>query len=527
MSFNGLIAQLPIGLSGLTGTHSLSQVVLTQLLAAENLTFENGTLQKEGGALKYNASAISGSPKILGAWDWFPTTVLQRLVVFTADGKLLKDTGSGSFGTVLATGLSITSGPITSVPVFVEGGSEFILNPKKLFIFTGANQLKVLSGDGIAVTNVSKPSADWAGTFPVCGTLHDNRLWGAMQHRVYFSQFSDHEDFQDSTNAGSLAIYPGEGESIVSIMSFKGQLLVFKYPSGIYVVNTTDPTIVNWTVTRLSKVLGAAGSGVVINIDDDVLFCDPGGVFHLISATQEQGDYGLDSASKAAQMDSFIRDNLSLVRLRNAQAVFYSAKREVHFGLSQTGAGPNNSRLVVDINVTAALRWRYSDRDINETLFLRRDVSGVPRLACGTSDGFIYLLDQVSRVKDGQGYVGKFQSPHLDMSHIDPTYATKRKNGHFLELIVEPKGNWNLLVDIYWDGKYHETVSFNMGVTGDTIGNFELDTDVLGADQVLNQKKRITGSGRRISIVGYNSGVGEDFSVSSFFLHYTLGTEML
>src|SRR5712664_28025 len=389
MSFSGLIIPLPIGTGGLTGTHSMSQVGLDKLIVAQNLTYENGTLQKEGGATKYNSAAMTGAPTILGGYDWWPTTSLQRMVTFASDGTLKKDSGAGTFPVTLASGLSIVNGPVTTVPVFVEGGQEALANNSKLFVFTGANQLKVLAADGATVANVALPPADWSAQFPNCGCLHNNRMWGALGHRLYYSQFTNHEDFADVTNAGTLAVYPGEGERIVAIASYKGALIVAKYPRGMYVVNTTDPTVANWSVKRLSGPIGIAGSGCMINIGDDLLLLDPAGVFHLLSSTFEFGDMGLDTASRAARMDTFLADNCILNRLQNAQGVFYPAKREVHFAVTKSGT-INNGRLGVDLNQTGLLRWRFSDRDINESLWLRKDTNNIPRLMMGDASGFVY-----------------------------------------------------------------------------------------------------------------------------------------
>lgn len=527
MAFAGYIVPLPIGTGGLTGTHSMTQVELDKLLVAQNLTYENGTLQKEGGAVKYNSAAIAGAPIILGGYDWWPSSAVQRMVVFTDAGKLLKDAGSGAFATTLASGLSTTgSGGTVALPLFVEGGQEALANNKKLFIFTGGNQVKVLSGDGATVANLATPPADWASQFPIAGCLHNNRLWGGMGHRVYFSTFTDHENFTDVANAGTLPVYPGVGERIVSMISYKGFLIVAKYPRGIYAIDTTSPTIANWTTRQISVPIGAAGPGAMLSLGDDVSILDPAGVFHLLSAVTDFGDVGLSASSRPAKMDTFLADNCSLNKLRTVQSVLYPTKREAHFAVSRLGV-INDSRLVLDLNQTGLIRWRFSDRDINESLWLRKDVNNIPRLMAGSNGGFVYQLDQTSRLKDGAGYTGRFQSPHLDMSHLDPSFSAKRKLGHFLECVVEPKGNWNLLVDILWDGIYHETVAFNMGVSGNSLGSFVIGTDALAADAVLNKKRRITGSGRRISLVGYNSGIGEDFSISEFLLHFTLGDERL
>ena len=37
---------------------------------------------------------------------------------------------------------------------------------------------------------------------------------------------------------------------------------------------------------------------------------------------------------------------------------------------------------------------------------------------------------------------------NFDMAFLDPKLGVLRKNFHFLELVVEPKGNWNLTVDV-------------------------------------------------------------------------------
>jgi hypothetical protein len=123
------------------------------------------------------------------------------------------------------------------------------------------------------------------------------------------------------------------------------------------------------------------------------------------------------------------------------------------------------------------------------------------------------------------GFQGIFQTPHDDFRWKDEVLASKRKIGQFLELVVEPKGNWNLDADVYWDDELENTYSFNMGSTGATLGSFVLDTDVLAGTSVLNTKRRITGSGKRFSLIGKNSGEGEDFSISKFLLYFALGDE--
>lgn len=521
--FVGEISELPIGQGGFTGTHNQSQVQPDQLIQADSLTFESGTLQKEGGAAKYNTSAIAGSPQIMGGHDWWPSAATQRMIVVGSDSKIYKDSGAGTFPVTLKTLGSQPSVP----PVFVEGGKEVAANNRKLFIFTGSNQIQVLSADGATTADIATPSPDWAANYPTAGCVHAFRMWAWGNandpHRLYYSTNTNHEDFTGGvspTGSGTISVYSGEGERIITAISFKGQLIVFKYPSGIYAVDTTDPSPANWGVSRLSRAPGIAGYYCAVNVEDDILFFDIAGIFHMLSAVRDYGDYALQSVNDLAYMTPYIRDNINLARLQWTRHAYYTAKKELHFTLPQGTSLTNNHRLVLDINDPSRIRFRYSTRDQLESLWLRKDSNNVLRLTGGDQAGFVWKLDQSVKTKDGAAYSSIAQTPHYDLSHIDPQLATLIKTGVALELVVEPKGNWTLGVDIYWDGKYFMSTSFNMGVSGAALGSFVLDTDALGSDQILSKKRRIAGSGRRISLVITDSGAGTDFSVSKMFLHW-------
>lgn len=527
MPFRGIIAPLPLGTQGLTGTHNMAIVRQGQLLEATNVSYDTGALRKEGGCIKLNAVALTGA--VIGGFDWWPPALGQRQIVITQDGKCLKDDMSGNFATSLATGLTIDQ---QTVPIFVEGGAESVGRARLLFIFTGNNQVKALSGDGAAIANITTPPADWAAAFPKTGVLHGNRLWGAGNsndpHRLYYSDTANHQNFT-SGSSGTLAVYPGEGETIIAMASLKNRLVVFKYPKGIYEINTSDPTITNWTVTPLTRAFGIAGPGVWSFVDDDVCFMDVSGILHILSAVREFGDFGIRSVSNNndEDMEVFVRDMMNLARLPYGRAIFYAAKRELHFALPLIGATYNNSRLVVDFNQPNLDRYRFSSRDVNQSIWLYKDTQNIERPMIGDDSGFIRKLDQTAKSKDGAAYTSLFRTPHWDLSWLDNSLATKRKNFQFLELVVEPTGNWSITFDIYYDGKYSQTITFNMGVNGVGLGTFTLGTDILGNAQIARRKKRITGSGTRIQLVGSNGGAGEDFSIYQAFLHCTVGDERI
>ena len=527
MSYTGMVAELPLGPDGLTGSKNLSQVRPTQLLKSHSTTYESGTLQKEGGATKYNSTAITGAPQVLGGCDWWPTAGTQRMVVVTSAGDVLKDSGTGAFGTTLASGLTVSS----VIPVFVEGGKEAAANNRKLFLFTGKNAVQVLSADAATMAAITTPPTDWSGSNqPSFGLHHEGSLWGGGNandpHRLYKSVSTNHETFTGG-DSGSYSIYPGEGEGLIGAVSYKRLIIMAKKPTGMYVLDTTDPTSTNWKIYRVTPAIGMISPLAFFIGDDELFWLDQNANVQAASGITEYGDVASRNISQLADMGPFIRENVSLGQLGLVQAIYYSAKREGHFAMAGAGATKNTRRLVLDFNRLDLSRFRWSERDTPVSLWLRKDSNNIPRPMMGDDAGFVWNLDQAARSKDGSGYASEFQIPHMDLGHLDPKLGTVRKAGDFLELVVEPKGNWNLAADIYWDGELQQTVQFNMGTTGSALGSFVLGTDALAGDQVLNKKRRITGSGRRFSVVARNSGAGEDYSVAKFYLHFRPTDERL
>ena len=205
--------------------------------------------------------------------------------------------------------------------------------------------------------------------------------------------------------------------------------------------------------------------------------------------------------------------------------MFYLLKREAHFIMPGIGSLYNSKRLVVDFNRPDKIRFRPSTKDTLASIWLTRDNDGIPHPWGGDQTGAIWRLDQPSKDVNGVGYTSLWQTPHIDFSFADPSLGAKRKNFKFLELIVEPEGNWTLTVDVYLDGKYSQTQQFNMGASGDSLGSFPLGSGVLGSAAVVGSRRRLTGSGKRISLVGTLGGPDQDFSISKALVSFTIAGE--
>lgn len=522
--FDGLVADIPLGGDGLTGSQNLALLRPTQLLQAENVTYDEGVVRKEGGSAFYSITPLAGNPTILGGWDWWPDSTSQYMIVVTANGRLVADDGTGAFGQTLL-------GPADpGVPVFVEGGAEAPLNPPKLFVF-GTGFVKVIEGNPLTSHGLTGAvPSEWTNNYPKTACNHASRLWAAVGHRVYYTRADDHEDFSTG-DAGQLAVFPGEGDRIVQILSYKGLLIVWKYPSGIYAVNTTSPTLSNWSVSRISQSIGASGAQNAVMIDDDVLFVDQAGNIQLLSGIQEFGEVGSRDLTHVHDLNPFTRGKVNLSRLAFARAVYYAVRREVHIALTTIGQHMNDARLVVDFNRPGLPRFRWSPREVCEGLWIRRDVRGISTLVAGSDLGFIRLLDQATRSSDDiggvpLGYLGSIQTAHTDFSYLDPALATRRKEARFLELVLESVGTWPVYADIIWDGRTTQTLTFNFSSLS-ALGSFVLGTSVLGGRPIWIVRRRAVGGGHRFSVRLYNSAAGHDFAIARAALYFKPGDERI
>src|SRR4029077_8932327 len=233
----------------------------------------------------------------------------------------------------------------------------------------------------------------------------------------------------------------------------------------------------------------------------------------------------------AANINPWINDNVNFAQLANVQSVYYPAKREVHFTIPLLGSNVPNARLVADYNRPDIVRFRYSQRATDASMWMRKDSNSVMRPMVGDMTGNVWFLDQDARSVGANGYLSQFQTGHEDFGTLPvgqgsiKKLAAMDKNFHFLEAVFDPLGNWNLSVDCYVDNAYVNTCQFNMGSTGAALDSFVLDTDVLAGGAVSHKRAKLFGKGRRISFLGSTQGAGEDFSVDTFFVQFKPASE--
>ena len=528
MAYRGSVIRLPIGMQGFNGSRNPSQLQAGHFMEVEGISLDGGVIQKEGGATKLNSSALGAPSVVVSGISYSPSVDTWRDAVFLDNGSVRKDSGSGAFPTTLVSGLVNQREP---PPWFVMGGGESAGAARTLFMFSATNQVQFVDADGAVMAAIAAPAADWtgAGNFPTFGVVHENRIFAGGNasdpHRIYYSQTSDHGNFTGA-GSGSLSIFPGSGERIAGAASFKGLLVVFKYPRGVYFVTTQDPSPIGWHVDQLSIAVGTLNQHTIVPIDNDTLYMDALGNLHLLSATNAFGGIMTSNISQIADMADFFRAHIEHNDIRRCVGVWYGEKQQAIFAMPHENVTSNDLRIIVDFSSPqVGPRFLMSHRDVPVSLWMRKDTDGVFRPVLGDDAGFVWLIDQELRNKDGVAYEASFQTANMDLSFANPILATKDKSGDFLEIAFENQGDWDLAVTVFWDDIPGPTLLYSMGGNSAVLGSFTLDTDVLGSDAVTSIRKRIAGSGRRLRIKCENDGLNQNIALSDFFLSFRVNDE--
>lgn len=523
MAYTGLVIPLPVGVQGFSGSRNATQLQAGHFQSVEGITLEGGLIQKDGGAIKMNSTALGAPSVVISGINYSPIADATRDAVFLSNGSILKDSGTGTFPTTLVSGLNSTRDP---PPYFMMGGGEATGSPRSLFLFSSVNQVQVVDGDGSTMAAIATPPADWAGggNFPTFGVIHEGRLWGGGNasdpHRIYYSNPADHQDFTGA-GSGTISIFPGRGERLVGGISFRGLLVLFKYPRGIYLIDTSNPTASSWRVTELTSAVGSVNQHCIVPIDNDTLYMDSGGNLHLLSATDAFGGLQTSNISQNDDISEFMRNSVNLAQIKRAVGLWYGTKQQAWFGLPAIGSNDNSIRLVVDRSYPPVpFRFLTSRRDNPISMWLRPDAAGTYKPVHGDLVGFVWLMDTDARNKGGAAYTASFETANMDLGFVDPKLATMDKAGDFLELIFEPQGDWDLIVQVIWDDIPGPPMLYSMGGAGAALGSFTLGTDVLGSTSIRSIRKRIAGSGRRLRIMVENQGLDQNIAISAFYLSF-------
>lgn len=519
MAYTGQQAHIPLGQLGLILDIPPGEVPRGALIRADNISFETGMITKAPGARRYNSTILPAG--IVGLIDYWPDTTTQRMIAACSNGSIYRDIGDLTFSSAVA----ITTGLSNLNPrcMFVEGGNETAGRGRKLFFFSGDNQLKVLDGDAVEFVDVSAPAADWTTpNYPTFGFIHRNRLWSFMKQRAYASDSGDHEN--NTTNNLTQAIFPGEGGDLIGGHVFKGRAFVFKEGGFVYYLDDADPDSDNWVWRKLASNFGLASPHGILEVSNDMIAVNESGSPISYNAVNSLGDIESADLLRLLQIENGFREVTSLSGLSVLHSVYYEAKKQAFFTWRNSYRTTNNLLFCLDLNKEQP-RPSFWSKDQADCLALRRDVNKVQRPMYGSADGYVYLMDQEDRLTGSTGYTSDFKTGHMDFRFLDERIAHRNKLYDYLAIEFLPTGLWDIEVDVYIDGNFSETINYKMDIRDDGMGSFTLDTDPLGRGETQTIQKPLHGSGRRISFVIRQTGSNQNFSLASLTVGFRVSAE--
>lgn len=529
MGYEGQIATISLGKAGMWTDSPQSDVPATFLLRAVNCQLSDDKIEKEGGSQRWN-STVYANP-IIALRDFWPSQVIQRILVVTSDGSVYKMPDYFTNTLVPASGAAPALLNTSAEVSILLGGNEVAGNNRKAFILTGNDPIQVISGDGAVRTNIASGATDWSGNNqPFSGFFHRNRFlaFGNKNdpHRVYASSATNHEDF--TTTPNSFSVYPGEGERIVFGFVFRTRAYVVKYPRGIYQLNDEDASSANWFFQKLLDDFGGCGPHGGVPTVDDYLLANEYGSISSLKAAFIFGDVVSSDIFHALKVYNFADNEIRKDALSNRHMVYYPSKKTV-LATFQSNSNYRNDRICrmdykLAPNQPPKISWSIKDQP--NCLTLIKDSSMVERPFYGADDGYIYQLDVPDRwvgdqAGDETGYELQAFTPAMDFGQGNVLIAQQNKTFDFVEMEYEPCGDWDLLTDIYIDGRFYRTLRFNMGGRSN-LDTFNLDIDSVDDGTSITKRLPCGGLGKKIALRFRQDGVGQNVKLTAVRIYYRL-----
>lgn len=396
-----------------------------------------------------------------------------------------------NIGQLDAVTLTNTMTPTFRRGKFVEAGKEVEANLRRLFYFTGIDPIQVLAGDAATTFNITTPAADWGAATspikqPINGIAHRDRLWafGNLNdpHRLYYSMVTNHNDFTGA-GSGSLRVGTHVGQRLYGAANYRGVLFVWKYPRGIFYVNTTPVDVANWGVTMQSEGLGCAPSPhAVLPVDDDVLFIDPNGHLHLLSAVDTLGGVASSNLTRALSMQQWVADTIDKPGLTQMVSAYVGRNKTAYFGFRRKNSDwwqyANTVLLIVDLSlkdVGGPIRVTTATAMSPNALAVAQwDWRGEVTLLLGEfQTAYLNVPDAFGQRIESVGVAGSFsdhavgipityQTPEIDLGDVSAPWRTTKKNWRTLRLIWGDGGAFTdtVTVTVHVDGDLRQTLTF-------------------------------------------------------------------
>lgn len=481
-----------------------------------NINIHKGGRSKRGGTDNVNTTAITGTPRIWGVYQFRLQNGNTFIITATSDGKIQKD-----YSTEIKTGLTI------------DRAVHFVTFNNLLIITTGNNLPEVWTGAGNTSTLANVPT-DWTnGNFPKKMINHgrgaSERLWAISGKTDPFTVYASALNAGDGTtepdfsDANVITIYvdTADGFGIVNAVEFTDRLIC-SGKNRIYIIDDLDTDVANWGYEKAAFEGGTANDRTLLAVTNDIISMTEDGTIYSVTAAQFSGDFKQATLTRQAFIDEWIRSNIRLLSIDDFHAVYDPVLRCVYFFLVRQGQIIVDTALTYFIDRGPEEGWIIKDNQASDSGF-KASASTLVRKAIGDNkiytggwdDGFVWELETTAQNDNGASYASGFKTP---MFHLGDPRTTKRFDTGWI--LTTTKGNFNLLVDIFVDGILIGQETISLAGVGSVYGTGIYGSAVYGGSELIEAAFDIGAEGKRLEINVFNNNVNEDFFITMLMFDF-------
>lgn len=494
-----------------------NRVFVPHLIAAENILYQlDGGVRKAFGTTALMAALSETNVNVKGLYDFWRSVGAnpQQHRILHLDDAIYKDDGDESFATI-KTGLTNDA---------VPNYSQF---DDLLIISSDASADVPFSWDGTTFQNLAGSPPNFAFS-----TVHSAHVFAAgvdaNPSTLYYSVPNDPEDWTGA-GSGSIQIDPNDGDRITGMISFKGNLIVFKgpYKGSIHIITGTSNT--DFARRPLQRGIGAVWQNAITPYRDDIAFMWSDGHIYTLGATASFGDFRLltqltgggssfiQGRANGSGLSDFISGRVNFSKLRHVTMANNPALGALQVCIPIDSSSQPNFILHVDYRFEEPRMSAWFDYDgyTCVALVIDPDSNDQPIFMYGGNDKRVWKGEQATRLNKGSEQI----TATLTMPHFDYASAETLKTFAFAGVGVRPLSDNNFTFGWTRDANAEQTVTLSQGgsdvLSPAAANEFTLGTSTLGGGRYDVQWVDIHNGGQFRSISYRVSSTDGDFEVDN------------
>lgn len=503
--YRGQTYQILCGVGGLNYNNNPDRIPATAMIPpSRNVNSHRGGWGSRGGTSLVNSGVYTGTPQIMGLYDFRLRNGNQFTMAATDNGEVYKNED-----TTITTAMS-DSGTYYDFETFEN----------ELYIVDGKTTPQKWNGSDASSSVITSIPSDWTGNnnpqwVIKHGFGNSERLWfggcPTTPQSIYASANGNGDDISDA-NVIVINIETGDGHGLVGAVEFGDRLIVFG-KTRAFVINDTSPDTSNWGYEATQWSGGVANQRLIVRLPNDIVCMTDSGDIYSVTAVQSYGDYKAVSLTRPAFIDSWIQDKAALSRINQFHAIYDPNLRAIKFFVVRTGQTQINTALVYFIDKGAEAGWVVHDNQSYASGY-SASVSalvntGKDEVYTGDYDGRLWKLEQVNKNDNNNGYYAGFKTAELTFENS--RFKKRYDNGW---LLVQAKGDYDLQIRVWVDGVAQTAQTVSMGGIGGIYGTGKYGTAVYGGTEILDKSFSVGNVGKRIQYEIFNSVVNEPLFVS-------------